>query len=258
MSANPNPPAPIVTLTSDFGLRDAYVAAMKAAILRQTLGAVLIDVTHQVPAQDVVAGSFVLERAVDAFAPGTVHLAVVDPGVGGRRRILVVRIGGQYVVCPDNGLITWAWRRRGKGRAFELTWRPRSSSRTFHGRDIMAPAAGMLAAGRPVHEIAVPIHNPILLNIRPARSAARVGQIIYIDHFGNATTNIPREAVRAGATFEAGGRKLGPLQKTYGQVRRGEALALVGSAELIEIAVREKSAAQVLSLRVGDRVRILD
>ena len=256
MSAKPNLRIPIITLTSDFGLSDSYVAAMKAAILHRMPGAALIDVTHQIPPQDVLAGSFALERAIDACSAGTVHLAVIDPGVGGRRRILVVRIRGQYVVCPDNGLITWPWRRLGTARAFKLTWRPRHSSQTFHGRDIMAPAAAMLAGGRPVHEIAAAIDDPILLNIHPARRPARAGRIIYIDHFGNATTNIPHASLPTRASIVVAGKKLGKIRKTYGDVSPGHFLALIGSADLLEIAVRDGSAAASLGLRVGDPVRI--
>src|SRR5215207_3584145 len=141
---------PIVTLTSDFGTRDFYVAAMKAVLIRHCPDVRLIDVTHAVPRHDVLCGSITLERAVDGFPPGTVHLAVVDPGVGTDRRLLVAGLNGQTIVCPDNGLITWPWHRLGPGEAHELTWRPDQSSNTFHGRDVMAPVAGMLAAGKPL------------------------------------------------------------------------------------------------------------
>src|SRR6059036_1497786 len=116
---------PIITLTSEFGLSDHYVAAMKAVLIRDCPLARLIDVTHNVPRHDILCGSITLERAVDGFPPGTVHLAVVDPGVGTDRRILVTEINRQIVVCPDNGLITWAWHRLGPGSAHELTWRPK-------------------------------------------------------------------------------------------------------------------------------------
>jgi hypothetical protein len=257
MSAKPNARIPIITLTSDFGLSDSYVAAMKAAILYRLPRAALIDVTHQIPPQDILAGSIALERAIDACAAGTVHLAVVDPGVGGHRRILVVQIRGQYVICPDNGLVTWAWRRLGKARAFKLIWRPERCSRTFHGRDIIAPAAAMLAGGRRLHEIARPINDPILLNIHPARPKSRAGRIIYIDHFGNATTNIPAGALRPGASFAVSGKNLGKLRQTYSDVRAGKPLALIGSADLLEIAVRDGSAAKLLSLHVGAQVQIV-
>jgi hypothetical protein len=255
MSIKPNSPNPIVTLTSDFGLSDAYVAAMKLAILHRLPEATLIDVTHLVPPQDILAGSIALERAVAASDSGTVHVGVVDPGVGGHRRIIVVQICGQYAVCPDNGLITWPWRRLKKARAFELTWRPDRLSRTFHGRDLIAPAAAMLAAGRSLHEIARPIDDPILLNIRPTRRPARVGRIIHIDHFGNATTNIPRDTLPPAAAISVAGTNLGRVKRTYADVAPGKPLALVGSADLLEIAVRDGSAAKVLSLRVGNQVK---
>jgi len=252
----PNPPRPILTLTSDFGLADTYVAAMKAAILRFAPEAMLVDITHEIPPQDVVAASFAVERALDAFAPGTIHLAVVDPGVGTQRRILVVEMHRQLVVCPDNGLITWAWRRLRKGKAHKLDWRPKTSSNTFHGRDIMAPSAAMLAAGRALREIASPIRDPILLEIRPARPPVRIGRIIHVDHFGNATTNVPRDALPKTVRISVKNQPLGPLKRTYSDVPAGQPLALIGSAYLLEIAVRNGSAAKNLSLKVGDPVRI--
>jgi S-adenosylmethionine hydrolase len=159
---------PIVTLTTDFGTRDHYVAAMKAVLLRYCPDVCLIDVTHEVPRHDILCGSITLERAVDGFPPETVHLAVVDPSVGTNRRILVAQINQQTVVCPDNGLISWAWQRLGQGQAYELKWRPRLSSHTFHGRDVMAPVAGMIAMGAPIAKIAEPIDDPILLDVYPA------------------------------------------------------------------------------------------
>src|SRR6185503_8133377 len=153
-----------ITLTTDFGLRDSYVAAMKAVLLRHCPEARLIDVTHLVPPQDVLCGSITLERAVDGFPPGTVHLAVIDPGVGTDRRLLAVEVNRQLVVCPDNGLITWSWRRHNGGRAHEITWKPANPSATFHGRDIMAPVAGMLAAGEPPAKLSRTVDDPILLD----------------------------------------------------------------------------------------------
>jgi hypothetical protein len=248
----------IVTLTSDFGLADAYVAEMKAAVLRHSPRAQLIDVTHQVPRHDLLCGAIQLERAIAAFERGTVHLAVVDPGVGTRRRLLVVRIAGQFVVCPDNGLITWAWRRQGRGRAFEVTWRPkgRRASATFHGRDILAPLAGMLAAGKALASLARPLRLPVLLDVAPMSPGESVGRIIHIDHFGNATTNVPRESLPADATIRVRGRLFGRLRSTYADVARGRPLALIGSSGLLELAMREGSAAKRFALNVGDRVRV--
>lgn len=249
---------PIVTLTSDFGTRDYYVAAMKAALIRHCPDVRLIDVTHEVPRHDILCGSITLERAVDGFPPGTVHLAVVDPGVGTDRRILVARINSQTVVCPDNGLITWAWRRLGAGDTYELTWRPKASSDTFHGRDIMAPAAGMLASGKPPEEIGRLIDDPVLLEVAPAGRHSAAAQIIHIDIFGNATTNMDHQTLRTRTTkgFRVRGKQVGKLRRTYWDVAPGKPLALIGSSGLLEIAVRDGSAAQQLKLKVGDEVTV--
>jgi S-adenosylmethionine hydrolase len=256
MAAKHKPP--IVTLTSDFGLSDAYVAAMKGAILRYCPVAVLIDVTHNVPPQDVLCGSISLERAIDGFGPGTVHLAVVDPGVGTTRRILVVQIRDSLVVCPDNGLITWAWHRLGPGKVAELIWRPKlRASDVFHGRDIMAPVAGLLASGVPAADLVRPIDDPVLIDdVVPSAAPAKTGRIIHIDHFGNATTNIARESLRSvpRLTVRVARKRLGRLKRTYMDVAPGSTLALFGSSGLVEIAVRDGSAAKELGLRVGDAV----
>ncbi|HEX4793549.1 MAG TPA: SAM-dependent chlorinase/fluorinase [Humisphaera sp.] len=251
-------PRPLVTLTTDFGTRDFYVAAMKAVLISHSPEVRLIDVTHDVPRHDILCGSITLERAVDGFPPGSVHLAVVDPGVGTDRRILVAELNRQTIVCPDNGLITWAWRRLGPGNAHELLWRPQRSSETFHGRDIMAPAAGMIAAGVPIAELARPIDQPILLDIRPCRDPARQGSVIHIDQFGNATTNILHDSVKklGDPIVIVRGQTIGKLRRTYWDVMPGKALALIGSSGLLEIAVRDGSAAEQLGVRVGDEVKL--
>jgi S-adenosylmethionine hydrolase len=235
MRAKPNTikgPRPVVTLSSDFGLADAYVAAMKAAILREAPQARLVDISHLIPPHDILYGSFILERAIDAFEAGTIHLAVVDPGVGTRRKILAVEI-----------------------QARELTWRPKQISGTFHGRDIMAPATGMLAGGKAIEDLARRKASPVLLDVSPATASAKVGKIIYIDRFGNAITNIPANAVvDRRREVHVGESNLGRIRKTYGDVEAGALLALVGSAGLLEIAVRDGSAARDLRLRVGDEV----
>ena len=240
---------PIVTLTTDFGLADHYVAAVKSRILQHCPEATLVDVSHAIPQFDIVAAAFLIERALSEFPAGTIHLAVVDPGVGTSRRMIVAKIHGQMLVCPDNGLVTLAWTRLRLGKAFEIAWRPRAHSATFHGRDIMGPVAAKLAAGAKVASLAKPIDEPVLLKI-PA------GTIIYIDHYGNATTNIESAAIKRGASVRVGRTNLGGLGKTYGDVRPGTPLALIGSSGLLEIAVREGSAAKKLHLKIGDRVII--
>jgi S-adenosylmethionine hydrolase len=249
---------PIITLTTDFGLTDSYVAAMKAVLLRHCPDATLIDVTHNVPRQDILCGSITLERAVDGFPPGTVHLAVVDPGVGTERRIIIAELNRSLIVCPDNGLITWSWRLHPRGSTNELIWRPTRHGDTFHGRDIMAPVAGMLAAGERIHKLGQQLADgPILIDLGPATDATR-GQVIQIDHFGNATTNIPYEQIRDLTTrlVRVRNRNLGRLRRTYHDVAPGKPLALIGSSGLLEIAVRDGSAAEDLRIRVGDTVSL--
>lgn len=247
---------PIITISTDFGLSDYYVAAVKGALLRHCPQATLIDVTHQIAPQDVVAGSIVLERCIQSFDAGAVHLVVVDPGVGTSRRILIARFRRQWMVCPDNGLVSWAAHRCGTGSYYELVWRPQHFTNVFHARDIMAPAAGMLAAGVPIDQVARPIEDPILLtDLRSSDSA--LGKVIHIDHFGNCTTNIPAANLDPSQKYEVWVKKhwsVGVVRRTYGDVQRLEVLALVGSSDLIEVAVRDGSAAQKLQLRVGDTV----
>ena len=257
--ARPELRRPIVTLTTDFGTRDFYVSAMKAALVRLCPDVRLIDVTHEVPRQDILCGSITLERAIDGFPPGTVHLAVVDPGVGTDRRILIVELNGQKIIAPDNGLITWPWRRLGPGKIWELIWRPTSAiSNTFHGRDIMAPAVAMLACGTPPAELGKPIDDPILLGVAPAATRATTGRIIHIDQFGNATTNIGHEALAAFASkvIRVRNKTVGKIRRTYWDVAPGKPLALVGSSGLLEIAVRDGSAKDDLKLKVGDEVKV--
>jgi S-adenosylmethionine hydrolase len=196
-----------------------------------------------------------LERALASFPPGTFHLAVVDPGVGTDRLIIIAEVAGQTVVCPNNGLITWATRRLLVKRLYELTWRPAQSSTTFHGRDVMAPAVAMLMEGRPILEIARPINEAVLLDLNLA-SDRRRGQIIHIDTYGSATTNLPETMIasHSDAMVIVRGQSFGSIRKTYGDVGIGEPLALIGSSGLLEIAVRDGSAAAELNLRVGDDV----
>ena len=168
-------------------------------------------------------------------------------------------LGDQFVVAPDNGLITWPWRRHGGGEAFELTWRPKGViGHTFHGRDILAPAAAQLACGTAPRFLGKPIDDPILLDVAPAQTPATQGQIIHVDHFGNATTNIPVDVLgpRPQATVHVNRRAIGKLKKTYWDVAPGKPLALIGSSGLLEIAVRDGSARDDLNVHVGDAVAL--
>jgi len=243
---------------------------MKAVLIRECPAARLIDVTHAVPRHDILCASITLERAIDGFPKNTVHLAVVDPGVGTDRRLIIARINDQYVVAPDNGLITWAWRvhsvtpgqsaappRATVTQAGEITRVSQNASPTFHGRDILAPIAGMLSRGVPMSDLTRPIDDPILLdNLAPANCDDSRGTVIHIDHFGNATTNIRQDALREkpAVNIRVNRRTIGKLKRTYWDVAPGKPLALIGSSGLLEIAVRDGSAHDDLKIRVGDEV----
>ncbi|MFT3789093.1 MAG: SAM-dependent chlorinase/fluorinase [Tepidisphaeraceae bacterium] len=246
-------PRPIVTFTTDFGTTDAYAAQMKGAVLARCSEVQLVDVTHQVPPQDVIAGSFALERAVATFPAGTIHLAVVDPGVGTNRRLIIVSANNQTVICPDNGIITWTYRLH-RTVARELTWRPKQSSNTFHGRDVIAPVAGMLAAGETLDSVAGEEVHPILAPIDVA--VGPVGQIISFDHYGNAITNL-RRPIDLPTHVMINQHSIGPLRTSYGSVEEFAPLAYVGNAELIEVGIRNGSARESLQLNVGDEVSLV-
>lgn len=244
------PRRPVITLTTDFGYADAYVAEMKGVLLGEVPDAQIVDVTHAIGPQDVTAGSIVLERVLRSFPGGTIHVAVVDPGVGSERRIGYFQVAGQHVVCPDNGLITWAWRRLEGGKAFEVIWRPARSSHTFHGRDVMAPIAARLAkSGR--RGWCRAMSDLVLLDLHPAQSPEDA-RVIYFDHFGNAVTNWVGPVARH---VRVKNRRV-PFHRTYAEVPEGAPVALVGSSGLLEIAVRNGSAVEALRIQVGDVVRV--
>ena len=251
-------PVSVVTLTTDFGLRDSYVAEMKGAILGIAADVQLVDVTHDVAAHDVTEAALALEAAVPYFPAGTIHVAVVDPGVGTERRGLVLEAGGHRFVGPDNGLFTpflaGAW------RAFELSrveYRLARVSRTFHGRDVFGPAAAHLARGVAHSAFGPPLTDPVTLRW-PAPSAVGgglVGEVVHVDRFGNLVTSIPASAVTPDGAFAV--RVAGqwfPLVSTYGDLPRGRAGALIGSRNRLEVAVREGSAARLLGARRGTAV----
>ncbi|HSE92360.1 MAG TPA: SAM-dependent chlorinase/fluorinase [Methylomirabilota bacterium] len=248
-------------MTTDFGSRDPYVAEMKGVILGLTRDVVLVDVTHEVEAQQIAEAALVLEGVVEAFPAQTIHLAVVDPGVGTSRRGLVVEAGGHLFVGPDNGLFT-AVLARGGWQAFELTaaeLRRPTVSRTFHGRDIFAPAAAHLALGVPPARFGAPVADPVRLPWPEARAVAGgiAGAVIHVDRFGNLVTSIDATLVGSFAGGPAGpgtvriaGRAL-PLVGTYADLPPHAAGALVGSRNRLEVVVREGSAAAVLEARRG-------
>jgi S-adenosylmethionine hydrolase len=255
--------AAIITLTSDFGTRDSYVAEMKAVILDLARDARLIDVTHEIEPQNVAEGALVVE-ALERFPAGSIHLVVVDPGVGTERRGLVVTAGPHVYVGPDNGVLTAAVTRPGC-EAHELTaadLRLPVVSRTFHGRDVFAPAAAHLARGVPASRFGPRVLDPVRLSWPRARTSARgvEGEVIHVDRFGNLVTSIDAASVQAlvgeAPVIVRIRNLILPLVGTYGDLRTGQAGGLIGSRGRLEVAVRDGSAAARIRAGRGARVMV--
>ncbi|WP_410507977.1 S-adenosyl-l-methionine hydroxide adenosyltransferase family protein [Methanosarcina hadiensis] len=257
----------IISLTTDFG--DLYPAAMKAVILGINPEVRIIDVTHSIRQAGIREGAFALYSLVPYFPAKSVHIGVVDPGVGTSRRALAIKAGpegeGQFFVGPDNGLIIPAARRLGNMEVYEITNKEimlnSEISATFHGRDIFAPVGARLSKGMPVETVGDKISDFVDLDFENFGVDRQflVGEVVYSDNFGNVITNIPEAAVLKFRTFgsqvEVNGRKVSFVQ-TYGFVGQGDALALIGSHGFLELAVNKGNAALQFGLRSGDPVAI--
>jgi S-adenosylmethionine hydrolase len=254
----------IVALLSDFGWQDAYVGMMKGVIASINPRLPVIDITHQIPPQSLAAARFCLMQAYPYFPKGTTFVAVVDPGVGSQRRGIAVQFAEGYLVGPDNGLFGGILSQSSAIAAVSLTnsdyWRTSDASPTFHGRDIFAPAGAHLASGVPLYCLGEPIDRETLVQLPlpgiRVTPAGTVGCIQYIDGFGNLITNIPAAAV-AGKSWSV---RLGEVQlagcRTYSEVAAGEALALIGSHDWVEIAVNQGDARSKFQLEVGSQVAV--
>ena len=256
----PFDPCGVVTLLTDFGLTDTYVGAMHGVLHRLAPGLrAIVDLTHGVPAQDVRCGAFHLSTSWSRFPTGSVHVAVVDPGVGSERKILLAVQDGHAFLAPDNGLLNHVL--KGTAEVWELNEeaaRVGPVSSTFHGRDLFAPAAAALAEGRPIAELAT---RPVGLDPQPPvlmRDGVCAGQIVSVDRFGNLISDIPAEAL-GGAPgpwqVHLGAERL-QLSSTYASVPTGGLLALIDSAGTIEVAVRDGSAAERLGLGRGTPILV--
>jgi S-adenosyl-L-methionine hydrolase (adenosine-forming) len=249
-----------IALITDFGCTDWFAAAMKGAILSVNPKAAIIDITHQVPAGDVRAAAFCLLAAHDAFPKGTVFVAVVDPGVGSGRRAIAARAGGYFFIGPDNGVLSLAV---DKYKAPEIRVLENKRlfgkivSSTFHGRDIFAPVAGQVSKGVSFAKVGPRTNKIVRITLPEPRIAGSriVGNIVYIDHFGNAITNIPSSAAPTAARV-AVKHKTFPLCTCYADVDKGKPLAVGGSCGFVEISVNQGNAARELKLKVGDRVTL--
>ena len=260
----------VVTLLSDYGQADPYAGIVKGVLLREGSAVrAIVDVTHAVPPGDVLAGAFLLERSWSWFPAGTVHLAIVDPGVGTEREILAVEARGHVFLAPDNGLLAPLIEAEAGARVLkvERARAPRvGTSRTFDGRDRFAPLAAALVSGAPIASFAEPFDDYRRLETsRPIHRAdgSALAEILWVDHFGNLITNArvedlvgssSGEGLRERWTCSAAGRTL-PIVGTYADIELGEAAALLDSYEHFEVAVRGGSAAKELALGRGDPVR---
>lgn len=259
---------PIITLLTDYGLRDHYVGELKGVILTIAPKAQIVDITHDIEPFSVRQGAFVLQRIWALYPAGTVHLVVVDPGVGSDRRIILGQYAGRLVVAPDNGLVTWVHREHEAEAMFVVEDRryflPQISS-TFHGRDIMAPVAAHLANGVPPRAFGRVTDRLEMLPI-PHRAEAMdrgwLGSVIYVDRFGTMVTNIREEQLRTSRgeprlwDVLVNGTSIGPIRSAFCEVATASALALIGGSGFLEIAVNQGSAAQRFAPTENVRVEV--
>ena len=275
---------PVITLTTDFG--SLYPASLKAAILKINETANIIDITHSIPHADIRAGAFALYSIADNFSAGTVHVAVVDPGVGTDRRAIAIQSGGQFFVGPDNGLLIPAARKIGDIEVYEITNTKlfHNVSSTFHGRDIFAPVGAhlletkhagfnimsrllnLLSGTRPkevfqIEDVGKRIDDFVELDIEKVEvtEGAISGEVVFIDDFGNVISNIPKDIILDKVSFGAilfiFGNEM-PLLQTYGMTKENEALALIGSHGFLEISINRGNAANSFMIKNGDKVYI--
>jgi S-adenosylmethionine hydrolase len=257
----------IITLLTDFGMRDYFVGAMKGAILSINRHALIVDITHEIPPQDIETGAFHLLATYKHFPAGTIHVAVVDPGVGSTRKPILIDCGEQFFVGPDNGIFSWVCEREGGRRAIHLTneaFFRHPVSATFHGRDIFAPVAAALSTGVAMREFGEKLGEYVSLDpLLPAvRSDGTVeGRVIHIDRFGNCITNLTpahfsADQATSGAKLVINGRELTSFRQSFseGVIDGDDLFCLIGSAGFLEIAVRNSSAARVLNAERGHQV----
>jgi S-adenosyl-L-methionine hydrolase (adenosine-forming) len=249
----------VVALITDYGLQDSYAGVMKGAILSANPRARIVDLTHDVPPQDVREGARVLSAALPYFPDGTVFVAVVDPGVGSDRAILGMEVGRHLFLAPDNGLLGFLKSHaRRIVRIAESKYFLQPLSQTFHGRDIFAPVAGRLAAGADLSRFGPAAKTMKTLDRsepRVSRDAVE-GQVVAIDRFGNLITNIPGGMLPRGATITVGRRVVRVLSRSYAEAPKGGLLALVGSTGHLEISVNHGSARKAAGIQRGDRVLV--
>jgi S-adenosylmethionine hydrolase len=260
----------IITLLTDFGLRDHFVASMKGVMLGLNPDLNLVDISHLVPPQDIRTGAFLLGQAYACFPPATIHLAVVDPGVGTDRKVLAAIAGGHYFVAPDNGILSYVRRAAADFRAYEVTadhYYRKPVSNTFHGRDVFAPIAAWISRDIPMHQLGNELAEPVELKIpEPARIKEGLIQaaIMAVDHYGNMITNLtpghlPEFDPGRPLPFKilAGKKEITACRENYGEAKQGEAFIIEGSTGHIEISIKGASAAATLGLKAGNPIGVV-
>jgi hypothetical protein len=255
----------LITLTTDFGLKDPYVAEMKAVILSICPEAVIVDISHEVEKFDIRMGAYFLASAAPYFPKGTIHVAVVDPGVGTKRQPLLIQARHNFFIGPDNGILAMAARKQGILHTYKIVnhklMLPRVSN-TFHGRDIFAPVAAHVANGTPPTEFGPEIRDIVMPGfVKPRKEKNRlVGEVLHVDRFGNIVTNVDEKELELTKTETVVNIKLRnaklrlKLCKAYGEVEKSEALAIIGSHDFLEIAINQGNAAESFGARIGDEV----
>lgn len=255
----------LLTLLSDFGWDDVYVGVMKGVIAQINPALTVIDLTHDISPQNITAAQFNLLNAYPFFPPGTVHAAVVDPGVGGARRAIAIALEDGFLVGPDNGIFTGLIAQKSVVQVVELSntqyWRVPEPSNTFHGRDVFAPTAAHLASGVSITALGEPIDPTTLIKLPipvcTTTDNGFAGNIQHIDRFGNVITNIPGDYVRGQNWFVSIGKRRIPGSRTYSDVTPGEPLALIGSHGWVELAISGGDAHFQLRLHWNDAVHVV-
>ena len=248
----------LVTLLTDFGMRDHFVGALKGVMLSVNPDLAFVDISHLIPPQDIFGAAFTLGQTWSLFPAWTVHLAVVDPGVGTARKALVASAGGHYFVAPDNGILTCVMESQADFAAYEITadhYFHKPVSDTFHGRDIFAPVAAWVARGIELDQFGPALPNPVRLKMpvaRKVREGLIQAAILAVDHFGNLITNLkPSDVPPSSRIILAGQREITSFRKTYAEGEPGEIFVVTGSTGYLEITLKDGSASALLDLKAG-------
>ena len=257
MTRSPVRPAGVLTLTTDFGTRDHYVGAMKGAVISVAPQVRVFDISHEIPSFDVAEGAFAIAQSFPHYPDGTVHVVVIDPGVGSARRPVAVAAGGHWFVAPDNGVLSLVLEAAGRFEAREVDLRhglPRMST-TFHGRDLFAPVGARLAIGLPFDEIGP--EATALVRMDPAAASDGCGRVLHVDGFGNLVTSFRASDLPEGASLALGDGTVSARARAYASMPAGRLFLIVGSSGYVEVSMNRGSAADALGVRAGEAVTLV-